>query len=43
VLSFLFGENWLAGLIGIRAKTGRGFEAYNRDLKAWCEEGPESL
>ena len=38
VLSFLFGENWFARLIGIRAGTTRGFETYNEDLKAWCEE-----
>ena len=39
LLSFLFGENWLARLIRLWASMVKGFERYNGDLKVWCEEG----
>jgi hypothetical protein len=39
LLSFLMGEGLLARSVGAAEKTKRGFEGYNKDLKAWCESG----
>jgi hypothetical protein len=36
-LGGLMGENVIARQIGFAEQTKRGFEAFNRDLKAWCE------
>jgi hypothetical protein len=37
VLAFIMGTNFLAGWIGVRDKTLKGFGAYNEDLKKWYE------
>ncbi|KAK6334223.1 hypothetical protein TWF696_002724 [Orbilia brochopaga] len=36
--SFIMGQNLVARGIGLRESTRKGFERYNRDLKAWCEK-----
>lgn len=35
--SFLFGDGFVANLIGIKAKSAKGFAAFNEDLKKKCE------
>ncbi|KAF2190116.1 hypothetical protein K469DRAFT_560380 [Zopfia rhizophila CBS 207.26] len=37
ILAFLMGDGFVARSIGLREKTKRGWESYNRDLKTWCE------
>ena len=37
ILSWMMSEGFVARAIGSREKARRGFERYNRDLKAWCE------
>ena len=37
ILAFLMGEGFVARSMGLRESTKRGFEGYNKDLKAWCE------
>ena len=37
MLGWLNGENWIAGLLGLRETTRTGFEGFNRDLKTWVE------
>lgn len=37
LLSPLMGESFLANVMKGKEKTKKGFEAYNRDFKAWCE------
>jgi hypothetical protein len=37
ILAFLMGEGFVARSVGLRESTKRGFEGYNKDLKAWCE------
>ena len=34
----LLGENFIAGMVGMRANTQVGFEGYNRDFKSWVEK-----
>ncbi|KAJ5131816.1 hypothetical protein N7448_005974 [Penicillium atrosanguineum] len=36
-LSFIVGEGVIARSLGMREKTEKGFEKFNKDLKAWCE------
>lgn len=37
ILGWIIGDGWIAGCLGMRVKTTRGFEGFNADLKAWCE------
>lgn len=40
--SFMMGEGWVAGLLGIRKMSEKGFAAFNADLKRKCEGEGES-
>jgi hypothetical protein len=37
ILGGIMDEGTLGKLVGLREKTKRGFEGFNRDLKAWIE------
>ncbi len=37
ILGGIMGEGTLGKLFGMREKTKKGFEGFNRDLKAWIE------
>ncbi|PSN59992.1 hypothetical protein BS50DRAFT_579511 [Corynespora cassiicola Philippines] len=37
-LQFLMGDNFFERSVGLKEKTQKGFEQFNRDLKRWCEE-----
>jgi hypothetical protein len=37
ILAFMMGEGFVARSMGLRESTRRGFEGFNKDLKAWCE------
>ncbi|KAF2117208.1 hypothetical protein BDV96DRAFT_598134 [Lophiotrema nucula] len=37
-LAFIIGPGPVGRMIGFRESTRKGFESYNRDLKAWCEK-----
>ena len=37
ILAFLMGDSVVARSMGLMESTKRGFEGYNKDLKAWCE------
>lgn len=39
LLGGLTGGNWVANWMGLRAKTIRGFERFNRDFGRWVEGG----
>ncbi|KAH8891454.1 hypothetical protein GQ53DRAFT_746562 [Thozetella sp. PMI_491] len=36
-VAFLMGEGFAARSVGLKEKTVKGFETYNKDLKTWCE------
>jgi hypothetical protein len=37
-LGWIMGESWVAGKMGMREKTIRGWEGFNEDFKKWCEK-----
>ena len=39
LLAFTMGEGVVANMIGLKEKTRKGFEGFNRDFKKWVEGG----